>query len=146
MILTSLSFTSLLIAGTSAIDSRGSAGHPGWPYPGPGGCKQIQYNFPPGTNAGDHRAEAIKQAYLQAWNEYDQNCFGYDDIDPLPKTTCLYDFYGWGLTIVDGLDTAIIMGLTEVVDKMLAHIATVDFSTSPDLVDEFDTVIRYIGG
>ena len=56
------------------------------------------------------------------------------------------DFYAWGLTIVDGLDTAITMGLNDIVDRQLAHIATVDFSYSPQIVDGFDTIIRYIGG
>jgi hypothetical protein len=32
----------------------------------------------------------------------------------------LNDLYGWGATIVDGLDTAIVMNLTAIVTKQLA--------------------------
>lgn len=90
-------------------------------------CQKIQYNFPPWSGDGDVRATAIKQAYLDVWNEYEKYAFGYDDLLPVSKGSA-DDFYGWSLTIVDGLDTAIVMGLTEVVDKQLARIAMTDFS------------------
>ena len=38
------------------------------------------------------------------------------------------------------------MGLKDIVDRQIAEIATVDFSSSPQLVDGFDTIIRYIAG
>jgi mannosyl-oligosaccharide alpha-1,2-mannosidase len=51
------------------------------------------------------------------------------------------------VTIVDGIDTAIVMNLTDIVSLMLAHIQTVDFSTTPDgNVEMFDVTIRYLGG
>lgn len=54
---------------------------------------------------------------------------------------------GWGVTIVDGIDTAIIMNLTDVVAKQLSFIQTVDFTTTPyGYVEVFDTSIRYLGG
>jgi len=49
--------------------------------------------------------------------------------------------------MVDGIDTAIVMNLTDVVPKMLGWIAAVDFTTTPDgPVEMFDTTIRYLAG
>jgi mannosyl-oligosaccharide alpha-1,2-mannosidase len=42
--------------------------------------------------------------------------------------TCQDDLFGWGATIVDGIDTAIVMNLTSIVTKQLAHIAQTDFT------------------
>lgn len=51
------------------------------------------------------------------------------------------------MTIVDGIDTAIIMNLTDVVAKQLSYISTIDFeTTSSGPVEIFDTNIRYLGG
>lgn len=51
------------------------------------------------------------------------------------------------MTIVDGMDTAIVMNLTEVVAKQLSFIPTIDFTTtSSGPVEIFDTNIRYLGG
>lgn len=51
------------------------------------------------------------------------------------------------MTIVDGIDTAIVMNLTDVVTKQLAFISTIDFNTtSSGPVEIFDTNIRYLGG
>jgi mannosyl-oligosaccharide alpha-1,2-mannosidase len=51
------------------------------------------------------------------------------------------------LIVIDGIDTAVTMGLTDIVDKQLAWIAEQDFTTSTDpQIDGFDTTIRLIGG
>lgn len=48
---------------------------------------------------------------------------------------------------MDGIDTAIIMNLTDVVAKQLSYISTIDFNTtSTGPVEIFDTNIRYLGG
>lgn len=54
---------------------------------------------------------------------------------------------GWGLIIIDGIDTAIVMGLKDIVDRQLGWIATQDFNQTDDpQIDGFDTTIRLIGG
>lgn len=90
-------------------------------------CKRIQYDFPAGTNGNATRAEAVKAAYVRSWNDYAANCFGKDDLLPLNRS-CQNDLAGFGATIIDGMDTAIIMGLTDIVARQLEHAATVDFS------------------
>jgi mannosyl-oligosaccharide alpha-1,2-mannosidase len=42
--------------------------------------------------------------------------------------SCFNDLFGWGATIVDGIDTAIIMNLTDIVTRQLEFIAQVDFT------------------
>ncbi|KAF4625741.1 hypothetical protein G7Y89_g12422 [Cudoniella acicularis] len=86
------------------------------------------------------------EAYQYAFNAYVKYAWGYDELQPLTKTGT-NDWYGWGVTVVDGLDTAVIMELTDVVSKMLGWIKSVDFTTTPGGdVEMFDTTIRYLGG
>lgn len=109
-------------------------------------CKAIQYAFPAGTGGNATRAAAVKEAYQYAWDAYAEYAFGADDLQPLSRTGT-DDWYGWGVTIVDGLDTAIVMNLTDVVARQLAFIADIDFTTtSYGAVEIFDTNIRYLGG
>lgn len=90
------------------------------------GCKQIQYPFSTG-NGNVTRANAVRDAYLQSWNEYEKYCFGKDEILPLTKE-CTNDLAGFGATVIDAMDTAIIMNLTDVVARQLEHAASVDFT------------------
>lgn len=56
---------------------------------------------------------------------------------------------GWGVTVVDALDTAVVMGHTRIVHKMLDHIEKIDFSTTAkpdDSISLFESNIRYLGG
>lgn len=51
-------------------------------------------------------------------------------------------------TIVDSLDTLLLMGLPEEFELARAHVAGIDWheTRGNDLVDAFETNIRYIGG
>jgi len=113
------------------------------------GCRTIQFPFPKGTNGqgtqSESRASAVRQAYLDAWGQYATEAFGNDTL--LPLSHCgIDDFYAWGLTIIEALDTALVMGLKEAADVQLAYIATIDFRQSNQLIVGFDTTIRYIAG
>lgn len=90
-------------------------------------CRQVQYDFPKNTNKHDPRAEAVKQAYAREWREYSKYAFPNDELLPLSHNYT-NDLFGWGATVVDGIDTAIIMGLTDIVEQQLKHIASVDFT------------------
>ncbi|KAL9090305.1 MAG: hypothetical protein Q9165_005338 [Trypethelium subeluteriae] len=109
-------------------------------------CKKIQYDFPAGQGGNATRAAAVADAYQYAWNAYRQYAFGKDELLPLNRSY-IQDWYGWGVTIVDGIDTAIVMNLTDIVEEQLAYIQTIDFTTTPyGPVEIFDTNIRYVGG
>lgn len=132
-----------------------------WPRPGkghdwghnpnkPGHCVQIQHSFSRNTNGpgseSAKRADAVKQAYVLAWNDYATHAFGNDSYKPVAKIGS-NGSGGWGLIIIDGVDTAITMGLKDIAAKQLEWIAAQDFTTSTDpMVDGFDTTIRLIGG
>lgn len=109
-------------------------------------CPSVQAVFQ-GVGGDDDKANAVKNAYVRSWNQYSEYCFGQDSFFTNNKT-CANDFGGWGVTIVDALDTAIIMNLTDIVAVQLAHIASIDFTTSsaPQPVSAFETTIRYLGG
>ncbi|KAJ6164451.1 mannosyl-oligosaccharide alpha-1-2-mannosidase 1B [Penicillium chermesinum] len=108
-------------------------------------CNKVQYHFPAGTGKNDPRAEAVKQAYVREWNEYYKYAFPQDDLEPLTHNGT-DDLFGWGASVVDGIDTAVVMGLTDIVEKQLKHIAATDFTKSATIVNFFDINIRYIGG
>jgi mannosyl-oligosaccharide alpha-1,2-mannosidase len=91
------------------------------------GCRKVQHDFPAGTNKNDSRAEAVKQAYVREWNQYYKYAFPQDDLLPLTHNGT-NDLFGWGASVVDGIDTAIVMGLTDIVEKQLKHIASIDFT------------------
>jgi mannosyl-oligosaccharide alpha-1,2-mannosidase len=90
-------------------------------------CNKVQYNFPSGTNANTSRADAVRDLYRRSWDQYAEYCFGSDQILTLTNT-CADDIFGWGATIVDGIDTAILMNLTDIVQRQLAHIAATDYT------------------
>ncbi|KAJ5263559.1 mannosyl-oligosaccharide alpha-1-2-mannosidase 1B [Penicillium angulare] len=108
-------------------------------------CNTVQFDFPAGTNKGDPRAEAVKQAYAREWNQYWKYAYPKDDLLPITHNGT-NDLFGWGASVVDGIDTAVVMGLTDIVEEQLKHIAAIDFTKSEYLVNFFDVNIRYLGG
>ncbi len=109
-------------------------------------CKKVQYNFASGQGSDQGKAEAIRDAYVYSWNAYKEYAFGMDELLPL-NASGINDWYGWGVTIVDGIDTAIVMNLTDIVQEQLSFIQNIDFTTTTyGPVEIFDTNIRYVGG
>lgn len=55
---------------------------------------------------------------------------------------------GWGASAIDGLDTAIVMQLPDIVDFILEYVPSINFaiittqSTTPTQVSLFETTIR----
>lgn len=49
-------------------------------------CKPVQYPFPAGSGGNATRAAAVKEAYLYAWNAYEEYAFGYDELRPLTRS------------------------------------------------------------
>jgi mannosyl-oligosaccharide alpha-1,2-mannosidase len=90
-------------------------------------CKKVQYDFPAGTNSNTSRADAVRDLYRRSWEQYAQYCFGSDELLTL-NNSCVNDLFGWGASIVDGIDTAIIMNLTDIVGTQLEFIAQTDYT------------------
>jgi mannosyl-oligosaccharide alpha-1,2-mannosidase len=88
----------------------------------------------------------VRDAFLHAWSGYKQQAWGKDELRPILggfKTP----FCGWAATMVDALDTLLIMGLKEEYDLSLAELKNIDFThTEGCQVNLFETTIRHLGG
>ncbi|KHN99039.1 1,2-a-D-mannosidase [Metarhizium album ARSEF 1941] len=97
----------------------------------------------------DHaKARHVKEAFEISWNGYYKHAFPHDTLHPV-SNGFEDDRAGWGVTVVDALDTAIIMNSLDIVTPMLDHIAKIDFTTTAkadDSISLFETNIRYLGG
>ncbi|SCV68306.1 BQ2448_427 [Microbotryum intermedium] len=72
------------------------------------------------------RKEWVKRAFMHAWEAYKKQ-WGHDEISPVSGS--FSDRYnGWGATIVDNLDTLLIMGLNEEYNLARDHVSALDFS------------------
>ncbi|KJK81769.1 putative mannosyl-oligosaccharide alpha-1,2-mannosidase [Metarhizium anisopliae BRIP 53293] len=98
--------------------------------------------------ANHAKAHDIREAFEISWNGYYKHAFPHDTLHPVTNTY-VDDRAGWGVTVVDALDTAIVMNSLKIVQPMLDHIAKIDFTTTAkadDAISLFETNIRYLGG
>ncbi|KAF2153158.1 glycoside hydrolase family 47 protein [Myriangium duriaei CBS 260.36] len=93
------------------------------------------------------RAATVVSAFKTGFTGYETYAFGYDELLPISNGKS-NSFGGWGATAVDALDTAIIMGVPDIVEKILDYIPTINFAKPADnaQISLFETTIRYIGG
>lgn len=110
------------------------------------------YDYTTFTQNQQERADAVIEQFRFAWDGYYTYAFPHDDL--LPTNNSFSDSRnGWGLTAIDGLDTAIIMEQTDIVNIILAYVPTIDFTKNnaagqydPASTSLFESNIRYIGG
>ena len=100
-----------------------------------------------GAQDTSDRAQAVKDAFQFAWDGYYQHAFPADQLNPVSLTST-NPRNGWGASAVDGLDTAVVMELPDIVNTILEFIPTIDFGVSyqDEQVSLFETTIRYVGG
>ncbi|KAF5016850.1 hypothetical protein F66182_11338 [Fusarium sp. NRRL 66182] len=115
-------------------------------YPKQRGSDYDYTGFEPRQSA---RADAIVDMFRFAWDGYYTYAFPHDSLVP-GLNTFWDDRNGWGVTAVDGLDTAIMMEQIDIVETILDFIPTIDFTktntSQPSSVSVFETNIRYLGG
>ncbi|KAF7619586.1 hypothetical protein AFLA_001211 [Aspergillus flavus NRRL3357] len=97
------------------------------------------------SNSSESRANAVKEAFVHAWDGYMQYAYPHDELHPISNGVG-DSRNGWGASAVDALSTAVIMGNETIVNQILDHIATIDYSKTDDQVSLFETTIRYLGG
>ena len=110
------------------------------------------YDYSSFTRDQSERTDAVVEMFRFAWNGYFTYAFPNDDL--LPKNNSFRNTRnGWGLTAIDGLDTAIIMEQQDIVEIILDFIPTVDFTKNnakgerdAQTTSLFETNIRYLGG
>ncbi|KAJ5105257.1 hypothetical protein NUU61_002604 [Penicillium alfredii] len=117
---------------------------------GPGSIPRIQFDFPPESPEDRtervRKQEAVKSAFLHAWNGYKDHAWLRDEVAP---TSGQFEdtFSGWGATLVDSLDALVIMGLDDELELALEALNEIDFTTTTSReVNVFEIVIRYMGG
>lgn len=100
-------------------------------------------------NVDEYRRDHIKNMMKHAWHGYAKHAWGYNELRPITKGPHLDSVFGrekMGATIVDGIDTLYIMGLTEEYAAARSWIEKeLNFDVNIDL-SVFETNIRYVGG
>ncbi|GES59441.1 glycosyl hydrolase family 47 protein [Aspergillus terreus] len=92
------------------------------------------------------RQEAVKAAFKHAWKGYRNHAWMHDELSPLSGGT-RESFAGWAATLVDSLDSLVIMGLMDEFEEALEAVEHIDFSTThATQINIFETTIRYLGG
>ncbi|KAI9296168.1 glycoside hydrolase [Neoconidiobolus thromboides FSU 785] len=92
-----------------------------------------------------NRQEEVIKAFQHAWKGYQENAFGYDEYYPNLKKGKNFIEGGLGFTIIDSLDTIILMGLKEEYEKSIEWINELNFDRD-EYVNLFETNIRVLGG
>jgi len=90
------------------------------------------------------KRESIKQAFLFAWKGYEQHAWGKDELRPVDGGS--HNWMGLGLTIVDSLDTLLIMDLQDEFNKARTWVNDNLKFDIPNPVSFFETTIRILGG
>ncbi|KAK9717504.1 mannosyl-oligosaccharide alpha-1,2-mannosidase [Basidiobolus ranarum] len=94
----------------------------------------------------EERRSTVVSAFQHAWNGYSEQAFGFDEYHPVSKTGTNMIPKGMGYTIIDSLDTIILMNLTDEFDAAREWISTsLDFNQT-EAVNVFETTIRVLGG
>jgi mannosyl-oligosaccharide alpha-1,2-mannosidase len=93
------------------------------------------------------RQQRVQKAFIHAWSGYKMYAMGYDELMPLSQQG-VDGLGGLGATVVDALDTALIMGADEVVSEAGLWIEThlSDRISKKGQVNLFETTIRVLGG
>ncbi|KAL4887129.1 glycoside hydrolase [Aspergillus karnatakaensis] len=120
------------------------------PTNSPSPIPRIQFDFPAESWWARiwrrRKQSAIKEAFKHAWNGYRENAWLRDELSPL-SGGYRNSFAGWAATLVDSLDSILIMGLMDEFEEALHALEHIDFSTTESLqINVFETNIRYLGG
>ncbi|KAJ8549342.1 hypothetical protein K7X08_033049 [Anisodus acutangulus] len=93
------------------------------------------------------RQQKVKDAFIHAWSGYKEYAMGYDELMPLSHRG-VDGLGGLGATVIDALDTAMIMGADEVVYEAGSWIEKhlPERIEGKGQVNLFETTIRVLGG
>ncbi|ORX71112.1 glycoside hydrolase [Linderina pennispora] len=118
--------------------------HPFDNWPGP------RITLPPDHDTlkdDESRRRSVRSAMKHAWDGYRQYAFGHDELKPVSNG--FNDKWGgWGVTLVDALDTLYIMDLYEEFKEGVAHVVDVDFGKAQSgyTTPFFEMIIRSLAG
>jgi hypothetical protein len=104
-----------------------------------------------GKNTGEkeweRRRDAVRDAFLLSWHDYEEHGWGYDEYHPVSKTgRYMAQPHGLGWIIVDALDTMMLMNLTSELSRARIWVKdSLNYDLDQD-VNTFETTIRMLGG
>ncbi|CAG8442737.1 12310_t:CDS:2 [Acaulospora morrowiae] len=111
-----------------------------------GVSNQIDVEFDSSDQTWLKRQEKVREAFQHSWNGYVRDAWGYDEYHPISRVGSNLSQRGIGFTIVDSIDTLLIMGLKDEYSKARDWIAnTLDFNIDGNF-NVFETTIRVLGG
>ncbi|XP_021854755.1 mannosyl-oligosaccharide 1,2-alpha-mannosidase MNS3 isoform X2 [Spinacia oleracea] len=93
------------------------------------------------------KQQQVREAFIHAWSGYKKYAMGFDELMPLSKRG-IDSLGGLGATVVDALDTAMIMGVEDIVNEAGSWIEThlAEKISQKGQVNLFETTIRVLGG
>ncbi|CAL1536742.1 unnamed protein product [Lymnaea stagnalis] len=89
------------------------------------------------------RQKEIVSAFKHAWAAYKKYAWGHDELHPISKTST--EWFGTGLTLVDSLDTMVIMGLKEEYEEAKKWVEEHLTFNVDRYVNLFEITIRNLG-
>ena len=94
------------------------------------------------TNFTEDQLRVINEM-RHSWLAYKKYAWGHDHLKPISRT--YHDWFGIGLTMIDSIDTLVLMGLHEYVQEILDWSPNMNFDKDVS-VNCFETTIRVLGG
>ncbi|KAK7022107.1 alpha-1,2-mannosidase [Favolaschia claudopus] len=90
---------------------------------------------------------AAEKIFTTSYSAYKEFAFGHDELLPISKTS-EDDLGGWGASIVDAMESKLVMGLDDLFNEALNFSSHIDFSVIPagGTISVFETTIRFVGG
>ncbi|XP_037978028.2 mannosyl-oligosaccharide alpha-1,2-mannosidase IA [Plutella xylostella] len=113
--------------------------------------KYVAVALSPSADPDDKmKLETVKSMMKHAWNNYKLYAWGKNELKPLSKRAHLASVFGagdLGATIVDGLDTLYIMGMTKEFQEGRDWVANnLRIEEVDSDLSVFETTIRFVGG
>lgn len=100
-------------------------------------------NILPQEKQNEHQKKVV-EAFKHAWEGYRAYAWGHDELHPISRSSG--EWFGVGLTIIDSLDTMLLMNLAEEFQQARDWVAnSLTFEKNID-VNLFETTIRVLGG
>ena len=93
----------------------------------------------------DARRQKIIAAFVHSWKGYRQYAWGRDEVKP--KSSGSNEAWGgFSVTMIDGLDTAMLMGLGSEVEAAIAYLSANFTFAKNHIISVFEMTIRVLGG
>ena len=118
------------------------------PPPLPGGAAWDDISWMPQpaavSVAEPARQRRVRQAFAHAWSGYRNHAWGLDEVDPTEQKGV--ESFGMGLTLVDSLDTLVLMGMEKEVAEAIEWIERHLQFGEQEEINLFEVTIRVLGG